>query len=174
MTIEEQQLADYMQHYGDDILRLCYTYVHNWQTAEDLTQDTFIKVYKYAHSYRGEATMKTYIYRIAINVCNSYVQSWKFKKTVVTNSFQKLLTAKQSVERTIVARNEAEILVQAIEQLSPKYKDVLLLYYYADMPIQQVSEALELPVNTVKTRLSRARQALKEQLLKGGNDYAFD
>lgn len=174
VTLQEQELESYMQQYGDEILRLCYTYVHNWQTAEDLTQDTFMKLYTYADAFRGDASIKTYIYRIAINVCNSYLASWKFKKVVISNSFHKLLKAKDEVAHLVVENEEAYELVKAIERLAPKYKDVLLLFYYADMSIAEISKVLNMPVNTVKTRLSRARGLLKNVLQEGEHHHAID
>lgn len=174
VSLLEQELENYMQQYGDDVLRLCYTYVHNWQTAEDLTQDTFIKLYKYTDAFRGEAAMKTYIFKIAINVCNSYVTSWKYKKVVISNSFQKILNSKEDVEKQVVVKSEQLEIVQAIESLAPKYKDVLLLFYYAEMSLHEISETLQMPINTVKTRLSRARSLLKNRLEEGGQCHAFD
>lgn len=158
---EQQQLITWMNEYGNDILRLCYTYVQNWQTAEDLTQDTFFKVYKYYDQYRGEAHIKTYIYAVAINICKDYLSSWKYKKVVISNTFQQFLTTKQTVENVVEQKSEKQELVELIEKLAPKYKDVLLLFYFAECSLQEISEALHIPVNTVKTRLKRAREQLK-------------
>ncbi len=164
----EQQLITWMNEYGNDILRLCYTYVHNWQTAEDLTQDTFIKVFKCCEQYRGDANIRTYIYAIAINTCKDYIGSWKYKKVVISNTFQQLLTSKQTVEYVIEQKSAQEELVDLIEKLAPKYKDVLLLFYYAEYSLQEISESLHIPVNTVKTRLKRAREQLKGFFEEGG------
>ena len=158
---EQQQLNTWMNEYGNDILRLCYTYVHNWQTAEDLTQDTFLKVYKYYDQYRGEAHIRTYIYAVAINICKDYLSSWKYKKVVISNTFQQFLTTKQTVENVVEQKSEKQELVELIENLAPKYKDILLLFYFAECSLQEISEALHIPVNTVKTRLKRAREQLK-------------
>ena len=168
----EQLLTEWMDAYGNHILRLCYTYVHNWQTAEDLTQETFIKLYRHHNDYRGDAQIKTYIFAIAINVCKDYISSWKYKKVLITNTFHQFLKTKETTESAVVLQSEKEQLVTKIEQLAPKYKDVLLLFYYADYSLQEISEVLDLPVNTVKTRLKRARGQLKDLLEDGEMSHA--
>ncbi len=168
----ERLLTEWMDAYGNDILRLCYTYVHSWQTAEDLTQETFIKLYRHYTDFRGEAQIKTYIYAIAINVCKDYISSWKYKKVLISTSFQQLLKTKETTESAVVLQSEKEQLVAKIEQLAPKYKDVILLFYYADYSLQEISEVLGLPVNTVKTRLKRAREQLKGLLEDGEISHA--
>lgn len=168
----ERLLTEWMDAYGNDILRLCYTYVHSWQTAEDLAQETFIKLYRHFTDFRGEAQIKTYIYAIAINVCKDYISSWRYKKVLISNTFQQVLKTKETTESKVVQQSEKEQLVAKIEQLAPKYKDVLLLFYYADYSLQEISEVLDLPVNTVKTRLKRARGQLKDLLEDGEMNHA--
>ena len=67
----------------------------------------------------------------------------------------------QTVENVVEQKSEKQELVELIENLAPKYKDILLLFYFAECSLQEISEALHIPVNTVKTRLKRAREQLK-------------
>lgn len=168
---EEEQLIKAMDVYGDYIVRLCYTYVRNWLTAEDLAQETFIKYYRALPKFRQEASIKTYLYRIAVNVCHDYLASWKYKRVTISNAFQKLLRTEKTTEQIVIQQSEDEALIEAIEKLAPKYKDVLVLYHYIEMSLDEVSETLKLPLNTVKTRLRRARQKLAVSLQEG---EAFD
>lgn len=172
-THEEEHLQQVMQQYGDEILRLCYTYVHSWQTAEDLTQETFLKFYRASGKFRGESTVKTYLFRIAINVCKDYLSSWKYQKIQLSNTLTTFLKSKDNLEQIIVEKSEQQLLVEKIEQLPLKYKDVLMLYYYAELPIAEVAETLGLPVNTVKTRLRRARVQLKLKIEEGEDFSEF-
>ncbi len=164
----EALLIEAMDTYGDYIVQLCYTYVRNWQTAEDLAQDTFIKYYQALPAFRGDASVKTYIFRIAVNVCHDYLASWKYKKVHVSAIFQKWLTTNETPEKHIVKLSEHQVLVKAIEALPTKYKDVIVLYHFAELSLQDMSQALKLPINTVKTRLRRARQMLGVQLKEEG------
>lgn len=160
----EAKLTEAMDLYGDYVVQLCYTYVRNWQTAEDLAQDTFIKYYEALPKFRGEASVKTYIFRIAVNTCHNYLTSWKHRKVHISQLFQKLLTSNDTPESRVVYMSEQHALVGAIEALPTKYKDVLVLYHFAELSLQDISLCLKLPINTVKTRLRRARQTLGVKL----------
>lgn len=175
MHVQQQQaiLKEAMDLHGDELLRLCYTYVRNWQTAEDLTQEAFLKLYEALPHFRGEASVKTYVYRIAINCCHNYLKSWKHKKVVVTTLMQQWLTTEKTPETELLKEQQHAHLMTLIENLSPKYKDVLLLYHFAEFSLEQCSEALTLPVNTIKTRLRRARQQLGLELQKEERAYDY-
>ena len=172
MDVDQQQklLHEAMDEYGDYLVKVCYTYVRNWQTAEDLAQDSFIKYYRALPKFRQESSVKTYLFRIAVNVCHDYLASWKYKKVIISNSFQKIHTEK-TTEQLVLKQTEEEMLVQAIEQLSTKYKDVIVLFHFIDMSLEEVSMTLKLPVNTVKTRLRRARQMIGLSLQEGDETY---
>ena len=156
----EQRLIAAMNQYGDHIAKLCYTYFRNWQTAEDLAQESFLKFFRSLHTFRGEANVKTFLYRIAINVCHDYLASWKHKKVTITNAFQKILHTEMSTEQVVISMDESARLVQAVEQLAPKYKDVIIIFHFGEMSLEETAAVLKLPLNTVKTRLRRARQML--------------
>lgn len=168
MNEQDRQLTEAMNTYGDYLLRLIYTYVRDWQTAEDLTQETFIRYYHSLAKFRGQASVKTYLYRIAVNVCHDYLASWKYKKIVVSELFQKLLKTNTTPEAEFIEKDEQLYLVTAIESLPRKYKEVLVLFHFVELSLEEVSQVLSLPINTVKTRLRRARQMLGVTLVEGG------
>lgn len=170
----EQRLIETMDKYGSDIIKLCYTYVRNWQTAEDLTQDSFLRFFRSLHTFRGEASIKTFLYRIAINVCHDYLTSWKHKKITITNTFQKLLHTEPSTEQVVISMEDTAKLVMAIEQLPPKYKDVIIVFHFGEMSLEETGTVLNLPINTVKTRLRRARQMLGISLQEGAEKNGSD
>lgn len=165
-------LTEAMNEYGDYLVQLCYTYVRNWHTAEDLAQETFIRYYNTLPKFRGEASLKTYLFRIAVNVCKDYLGSWKYKKVHISQLFQKLLRSDDTPEKQAILHDEQAHLVHKIESLPTKYKDVLILFHFGEITLEEVSFALNIPVNTVKTRLRRARKILGITLEEGGENYA--
>ena len=167
---KDSLLTEAMNEYGDYLVQLCYTYVLNWQTAEDLAQETFIRYYNNLPKFRGEASVKTYLFRIAVNVCKDYLSSWKYKKVHISEIFQKLLKSEDTPEKQAIKHDEQAQLVKGIEGLQTKYKDVLLLFHFGEMTLEEVSFALNIPVNTVKTRLRRARRTLGIALEEGGGE----
>ncbi|MGE7090628.1 sigma-70 family RNA polymerase sigma factor [Lysinibacillus sp. NPDC048646] len=167
-------LSNAMALYGDYLVRVCYTYVQDWAIAEDMVQDTFVKYYEKMEQFREQSSVKTYLYRIAINNCHSYLASWRYKKLQVIDYWHKLIGHAVDPVHKVIASESDVMLVLAIEKLPTKYKDVLLLYHFAELSLKEVSETLKMPENTVKTRLRRARQMIGVTLQEEGFEYGSD
>ncbi|MGE7998130.1 sigma-70 family RNA polymerase sigma factor [Lysinibacillus sp. NPDC093190] len=82
----DQVIEELMTDYGQTVLQLVYTYVHDTALAEDLTQEVFIKCYKALSTYQGHASLKTWLWRIAINHLKDYIKSWYKKNVDVTET----------------------------------------------------------------------------------------
>ena len=80
----EVLMDEIMTRHGQDILRLVYSYVSNKEVAEDLTQDIFVKCYKALHTYNGKSTLRTWLWRIAINHCKDFLKSWYNRNVIIT------------------------------------------------------------------------------------------
>lgn len=76
----EQIISQLMDNYSDDVLHLVFSYVKNRTTAEDLTQEIFIKCYEKLGQFNNKSSIKTWLYRIAINHCKDYLGSWHYRK----------------------------------------------------------------------------------------------
>ncbi|MHA6252292.1 sigma-70 family RNA polymerase sigma factor [Oceanobacillus sp. CAU 1775] len=165
-TEEKEELFDeIMNEYGQQILQLAYSYVNNIQIAEDLTQDIFVKCYKSLHTYRGNSKLKTWLWRIAINHCKDYLRSWYNKNVIITeNELKQAENQNESVEQTVIQMEEDHKLVARIMNLPIKYREVIYLFYFEELSIKEVSAMLDVKVNTVKTRLKRAKELLKKGL----------
>ncbi|MFJ7933838.1 sigma-70 family RNA polymerase sigma factor [Sporosarcina sp. NPDC096371] len=158
-------IDEIMNRYGQDILRLVYSYVNNKELAEDLTQDIFVKCYKSLHTYKGKSTLRTWLWRIAINHCKDFLKSW-YNKNVVISEEEPITnrTTKEMVEEVVIQKEEDDQLIAAIMTLPIKYQEVIYLYYYEELLIKEIAGVTEASVNTVKTRLRRAKELLKERL----------
>lgn len=167
IAIEDKEhiIDEIMNQYGQEILQLAYSYVNNQAIAEDLTQDIFVKCYKNLHTYSGNAKLRTWLWRIAINHCKDFHRSWYQKNVVIAGEeFPIHGTKKELVEQTVIQREEDDELITAIMTLPIKYREVIYLFYYEEMPIKEIAAVTETGVNTVKTRLRRAKELLKERL----------
>lgn len=156
---KELDLEEAIALYGNALLRLCFFYLKDRMLAEDAVQDTFIKAYKSFLSFRGESSLKTWLTRIAINVCKDYLKKSKIQ---IIDDERALMKIPCSDTTEFVS--EKENIVLEIMKLAPKYKDVILLYYYQEFTIPEISKILKMPTGTVSTRLKRGRQKLKEHL----------
>lgn len=148
-----------LDEYGNSVLRMCFLYLKDIHLAEDALQDTFIKVYTNYSKFKGDSSEKTWIMRIAINVCKNYLRSSWWKRIDESTVLENIPGDETSI-------GDDSLLLQVMK-LSPKYKEVILLYYYQDMKIREIAKALQRPESTVSVRLKRAREILKVNL-KGG------
>ena len=168
----EREEKDYilektMIEYGDELVRLAFSYVKDTEIAKDMVQNTFIKCYKSLDSFRFDAQIKTWLYRITINECKDYLKSWNYKMVQVKSFIHE--TAKSilpSTEKTVIDKYNNEEIKDTIFSLPKVYREVVYLYYYDSLTIEEMAKVLDIPVNTVKTRLRRAKQRL-ESMIKG-------
>ncbi|WP_416147143.1 sigma-70 family RNA polymerase sigma factor [Salipaludibacillus sp. HK11] len=169
---KEDWIGMIFDKYGDQLLRLCFNYVKDWGKAEDLVQDVLIQCYIKIDEFRGDASLKNWIYRIAINRCKDVLKSYSFRRVFLHNFQSIRMTSKEYIpEDTILQKEENEILVKQIFRLPIKYREVILLYYYEELRISEIANILSINESTVKTRLRRSKQKLKKGLEREGNIY---
>lgn len=156
---KELDLEEAIALYGDALLRLCFFYLKDRMLAEDAVQDTFIKAYRSFLGFQGQSSLKTWLTRIAINVCKDYLKKSKIQ---IIDDERALMKIPCSDTTEVVS--EKENIVLEVMKLAPKYKDVILLYYYQEFTIPEIAKVLKMPTGTVSTRLKRGRQKLKEHL----------
>ncbi|MED4456208.1 sigma-70 family RNA polymerase sigma factor [Metabacillus fastidiosus] len=168
MLLEKEEIIDQlMQEYSDDILHLVYTYVKNRTTAEDLTQEIFLKCYEKLNQFNQQATLKTWVYRIASNHCKDYLRSWHYRKITLSDKILDYIPSKsKQVEEEIIANSEENILTNAVMNLPLKYREVVFLHYYEELSLAEISKITTVNINTIKTRLKRAKELLKDKMIK--------
>ncbi|MFJ7730318.1 sigma-70 family RNA polymerase sigma factor [Lysinibacillus sp. NPDC097231] len=158
-------LEKIMIEYGNELVRLAFSYVKDAEIAKDVVQNTFIKCYKNLDSFRFDAQIKTWLYRITINECKDYLKSWNYKMVQVKSFINE--TAKSilpSTEKTVIDKYNNEEIKDTIFSLPKVYREVVYLYYYDSLKTEEIAEVLNIPVNTVKTRLRRAKQRLESMI----------
>ncbi|MEH7514259.1 sigma-70 family RNA polymerase sigma factor [Gottfriedia acidiceleris] len=156
----EQLLVWLMEEYGDTIVRLAYTYVKQKQVAEDIAQEVFISCYNGLDRFQKKASYKTWLYRITINKCKDYVGSWSYKH-IRYKDFLSILMKETLVPSEVKELEENRGIFNKTLALPIKLREVIILHYYEDLSINEISESLAINSNTVKTRLHRARKKLK-------------
>jgi RNA polymerase sigma-70 factor (ECF subfamily) len=157
----EEKLKWLMEAYGNDVIRIAYTYLKQKQLAEDVAQDVFIKCYEKMDTFRNESSYKTWIIRITVNRCKDVLKSWSFKNLYFTDFFRPK-QANISLENQFLGGEENELISKQVIELPVKLREVIILFYYQGFLIEEISDMLKINPNTVKTRLHRGRQKLKE------------
>lgn len=140
------------------LLRLCYLYLHDVQLAEDAVQETFIKAYRTLDRFRGESSEKTWLTRIAMRTCCDMRRSFWFRR------MDRRITPEMLPDRASEAEEDETALTLAVMNLPRREREVVLLYYYQDMNMTDIADALGLTQPTVSYRLRRAREKLRQEL----------
>ena len=150
--------------YGNKLLRTSFLMVKDQAEAEDMVQETFIKVFKYIKGFKGESSLYTWIYRISQNLIKD-----RFKSQIYTVPYEDNEVDFKTPEEIIINNIDREILKAELDNLNFIYKQVLVLFYFNDLSIKDISQILDEKEGTIKSKLSRGRVLLKEALEKGGD-----
>ena len=146
--------------YGDDVLRLCLLYLGDRQLAEDAFQVTMVKAWRQLPGFRGESGAKTWLCRIAANTCRDTLRSGWFRQMRKSQPIESLFDLAAPPQQDDASPDVRG----AVLALPGKYREVVVLYYFEDMKLREIAELLKLPINSVSTRLRRARKLLAEAL----------
>lgn len=157
-----------VEQYGDCLLRLCCLYTGNLQNAEDALQETFIKAFQNMDKFRHECSEKTWLTGIAINICRSYLRQEKIRIGHIQPMHDNSDTEQLSDSGAEIIYDDT--VLREIHRLKPKYREVILMYYYQEMKSKEIAEALKISESAVTVRLSRAREQLKIKL----KDWYYD
>jgi len=145
----------------------------NPEDAEDIAQEVFTKVWRKLRSFNYNSSIKTWIYRIALNTCIDYSRnSWRklahrrsgFDVIIEEREDERLTTDEENAERKLLSVEKAAQVRKAIASLKPHLKSVLVLKDLEEMSYQEISSILGLSLGTISSRLNRARKALQEIL----------
>lgn len=151
-----------LNEYSDMVYRLCYLYLHNSADVEDVFQEVFLKLLQNKKPFESTEHEKSWLIRVTINKCKDMLKSfWKKRVDFVEN-----------VEQPYENKSEDELL-QIILSLSPKYKDVVYLFYYEEYTVPQIAKILNQNTNTIYSNLHRARMLIKHELEEPERGYSY-
>ncbi len=173
--------AELLQSHEDRIFATCLRMVRDYDTARDLTQDSMVKVIQGLDSFDNRARFSTWLTRVSMNVCISYMRKRKLRRHASLDapmggesadtrgrSFSDALEAapEPSGQDRVEHAEDRDMLLAALDSLDPDHRAVLVLRDGQDLDYQQIGDVLGVPIGTVKSRLFRARAALREVIEK--------
>lgn len=159
-VMNEAKMEQLIHDYGNNLLRLCTLYLKDRYLAEDALQEVYIRVWKKYSLFEGQSQEKTWMTRIAINVCKNYMRSpWHIKTEIqeISELIGKEVNEYQQIDNKID-------LMKGILKLKEKYRVMILLYYYQELSVKEIAFVLKRKESTVLTHLKRAREQLKKYL----------
>ena len=148
-----------MQSYGNQLLRFAYTYVHNYEDAEDIVQETLISYMRTAPVFENEKHEKSWLFTVAANHSKNKIKSNNIRRADELN--EELVAEK---------KEDLSFLWEAVKSLPEDYREVIHLFYQEDYTTAQIATVLKMRESTVRSKLKRARDKLKE-ILKEEYDF---
>ena len=148
--------------YSDHIARICVLHTGNTEDAKDCFQNTFLKLYITEKVFEDEEHLKAWLLRVAMNECRDYHRSlWKRKVKLGLSAEEK---ESWSGKEEIVCSEECMDVMEKLQAIPQKYRQVLYLYYFEEYDTKEIAEILEVSINTVKSRLKRGREKLQVEI----------
>ena len=168
---DREAFNELFAQYESRVINIAYGMLSDRDDAYDAAQEVFIKVYKNISSFKENSSLSTWIYRITSNMCNDFLRKRMRSATTISIHAESdddrgiELCDQSPLPEEYAEHNETQRAVrQAISELSPEYREIITLYDVEDMSYENIAEVLNCPVGTVKSRLNRARNALKKKL----------
>ena len=140
------------------LLRLCYIQLHDQALAEDAVQETFVKAFRGWDQFRGQSSEKTWLTRIAVNTCTDMQRGAWFRHT------DRRVTPDMLPEAIVQPTETNQDLTLAVMNLSRKYREAIMLYYYQDMEVRDIGAVLGIAQSSVSNRLKKGREMLRKAL----------
>ena len=149
------------KEHSNYIFRVVLFLTKSKELADDITQETFIKVFEKYHTYDTSKPIKPWIYKIALNITRNIVS-----RTKQLNNIDELpgISSLDLVERNILKSEEEKVLWNEINNLSLKSREVIILHFYSEMKLKEISDCLGIPLGTCKSRLNLALNTLRKQI----------
>lgn len=172
MKGDQNAFADIVELYKDKIYQLCYRMLGNTHEAEDIAQEAFIRAYVNIHTFDMNKKFSTWLYRIATNLSIDRIRKKKpdyyldaeVAGTEGLTMYSKVAADAALPEDEIETMELQHTIQKEILKLPDKYRTVIVLKYIDELSLIEISEILEIPIGTVKTRIHRGREALRKQL----------
>jgi RNA polymerase sigma-70 factor, ECF subfamily len=159
---KDQMLEELMNSLGNQVLYTAFSYVKDYEMAEDIAQEVFVKAYRQSDKFRGDSSIKTWIIRITINQSKDYLRSWYCRKILLSNKISSFVKGKEEAP-------ESDQLVKQVLYLPLKFREVLFLYFFEELTLKEISEVLNQNISTTKSRFYKAKELLSEVYSKGEN-----
>lgn len=161
-----------MDQYGQDVWNYAFLLTNNRTASDDITQDVFFQVYHHVDTFRGEASIKTWLLTITRNISRNYLRTAFFRRVLLVDSVIPKGSSR-SAEEQFIEEEAANEIWRKVFKLPTKYREVIVLQAKYQLSIKEISEILKLPQGTIKSRLFEARKRMK-RLLTGKEEFMYD
>lgn len=168
--MNQKELEKYIYTYGKDLYSFCCFVTHNRQEADDLYQDTFLKLYEIGEKVVILNNPKSYLMSIAVNLYRNYRRKLSIRQRItgtevsVEDELLEIPAEGEPEEEKIIRSEEHLMVRRAVNKLPDKYRIPILLFYMEELPLTDIARILNMPEGTIKSRIHRAKKLLKQKL----------
>lgn len=153
---EESAMEHIFMNFKDMVYNVCYRMSGRREDAEDWTQETFLRAFSAIKGFRGDSSLSTWLYRIAVNVCLSNLRR---KRTVSLDEVEYKVGNEKDEDDDLVEQVQI-----VLGQLPPLYRTVLILRHFEELSYEEIASVIKRSVGSVKIALHRARKKFKEKM----------
>jgi len=152
--------------YRNQVFRTALAITRNRETAEDILQEVFLKLYRYAGRIDRTLSLGPWLYRVTVNLCYTSLSRQKRWLTALEDVIENIVAppSRACPERKAEQGELQTVVQQAIDLLSPNQKVVIVLHYLTDLSLKEIAEILQVPEGTIKSRLYYGRENLRRRL----------
>ena len=168
---DDQGIVEIIKEYKDGLILFINSYVHNIHIAEELTEDVFFSLVVKKPKFTPKHSFKTWLFTIVRNLA---LNALRFHSKVITTDKADVLHLQKeelNIEKAYIKKEEQILLHQCIQRLLPQYREVLYLSYFEMLPVKEIAMVTKRNTKQITNLLFRAKEALKDLLLKEGFDY---
>lgn len=164
---EHNAYAELVNRYQNYVFTLTLRFIKSREDAEEVSQDIFVKAYRSLADFRGASKFSTWLYTIVNTTCITFLRKKKLEVHSLDN--EKVFEVADSQDsgfraNLVEQKSKVNMVTRAIAMLNPDDAEVITLFYKAEQNLEEIGRILGLETNTVKVRLHRARQRLKEKM----------
>jgi RNA polymerase sigma-70 factor (ECF subfamily) len=156
-----EAFGELVDRYRAPVVRLAYSLTHDPDDAKDIAQDAFLRAFRRMQSFQPDRPFSRWLFVIARNVSLDAIRRKRRSLTVLPSERS---TPELGPEDWALRNDDAQRLREAMEGLPAHYRTVLELYYMSGLRYREIAEALEIPIGTVKTYITRAKRRLRDEL----------
>lgn len=158
-----ESFGDLVRHYERFVFNIAFSYMTNYDDAFDVAQDSFVKAWQRLSSFKGVSAFSTWLYRITVNTAKDAL-SERNRREKDSEIDERIPSELETPEEKMLREESARQLKKALDTLDPDMREILVLREFEEMSYAEISRCLNIEEGTVKSRLSRARERLREIL----------
>ncbi|WP_301108573.1 RNA polymerase sigma factor SigW [Sporosarcina sp.] len=168
----QEAFEEIVIHFQHRLYQVCYRMLNNAAEAEDIAQEAFVRAYVNLETYDQKRKFSTWLYRIATNLCIDRIRKKKpdyhldaeVPGTQGLDMYSQIAADQRLPEEEVEKMQMQERIQYEVNRLPDKYRTIIILRYMEDLQLQEIADILEMPLGTVKTRVHRGREALRQQM----------